>query len=337
MNHVLVTGATGFIGRPLVTELRRQSLSVRALVRDAGRAGILGECGVSLHEGRVEDSSSMDGLCAGIDTVFHLAGYAHADAASKDASDLHQKITVEGTRGLLSVAIRQRVKRFLLVSSAKAQGEDTVGCIDEEAPSLPTTDYGRSRFEAERLVLAAGREAGLETCVLRLPLVYGPGQKGNLLRMMEAIDRGRFLPLPDTGNQRSLVHVDDVVQALVLAATNDAAVGKTYYVTDNRPYTTTDLYRMMRRALGRSEPRWLLPLGALRLLARLGDLGQLVFRRAVGFDSEALKKLTGTACYRCDRIMRDLGFRPTRTLEVALPEIVKVYKAGLSGRTRTED
>ena len=147
--------------------------------------------------------------------------------------------------------------------------------------------------------------------------------------MMEAIDRGRFPPLPDTGNQRSLVYVDDVVQALVLAATQDAAVGKIYYVTDNRPYSTTDIYRMMRRALGRAEPRWSLPLGVLRMLARMGDLGQLVLRRGVGFDSKALKKLTGTACYRCDRIMRDLGFRPTRTFEVALPEMVKVYKAGL--------
>ena len=119
-------------------------------------------------------------------------------------------------------------------------------------------------------MLAAGREAGIETCVLRLPLVYGPGQKGNLLRMMEAIDRGRFPPLPDTGNQRSLVHVDDVVQALVLAATHDAAVGKTYYVTDNKPYTTTDLYRMMRRALGRAEPRWSLPFGRTPLAGAHG-------------------------------------------------------------------
>ncbi len=123
------------------------------------------------------------------------------------------------------------------------------------------------------------------------------------------------------------MHVDDVVQALVLVATQDIAVGKTYYVTDNRPYTTTDLYRMMRRALGRSEPRWSLPLGVLRLLARLGDLGQTAFRRRFGFDSESLEKLTGTACYRCDRIMREFGFRPTRTLEVALPEIVAAYRA----------
>ena len=326
MKHVLVTGATGFIGRRLAIELRRQSFPVRVLVRDAGHAGMLSSHGVLLHEGRVEDSSSMHGLCAGIDTVFHLAGYAHADAASKSASDLHQTITVEGTRGLVNEAIRHRVKRFILVSSAKAQGEETIGCIDEDAPSLPTTDYGRSRLEAERLMLAAGREAGFETCVLRLPLVYGPGQKGNLLRLMEAIDRGRFPPLPDIDNQRSLVHVDDAVQALVLAATHDAAVGKTYYVTDNKPYTTTDLYRMMRRALGRAEARWLLPLGVLSFLAHMGDLGQLVFRRGVGFDSEALKKLTGTACYRCDRIMRDLGYRPTRTLDGVLPEIVAAYR-----------
>src|SRR3989344_2752716 len=132
MNHVLVTGATGFIGCRLVSELRLQSLTVRALVRDAARAGMVGDDGVSLHEGRVEDSSSLDGLGAGIDTVFHLAGYAHADAASKGASDLHWKISVKGTSGLLSESIRHRVKRFILVSSAKAQGEDTVGCIDEE-------------------------------------------------------------------------------------------------------------------------------------------------------------------------------------------------------------
>ena len=143
MKHMLVTGATGFIGRRLVTELRRQSLSVRALVRDAGRAGMLSSHGVSLHEGRVEDSSSLHGLCAGIDTVFHLAGYAHADAASKSASVLHQTITVEGTRGLVNEAIRHPVKRLILVSSAKVQGEDTVGCIDEDVSSQPTSDYGR--------------------------------------------------------------------------------------------------------------------------------------------------------------------------------------------------
>ncbi len=322
MRNVLVTGATGFIGSRLIIELRRQSMSIRALVRDTGRAAKLRESGVILHEGRIEDSSRLKGLCAGIDTVFHLAGYAHADAASDDASDTHHRVTVEGTRGLLSEAISQRVKRFVLISSVKAQGEDTAGCIDEETLPLPTTDYGRSRFEAERLVLAGD----LGTCVLRLPLVYGPGQKGNLLRMMEAIDRGRFPPLPDIDNQRSLVHVDDAVQALVLAATTDAAVGKTYFVTDNKPYTTTDLYRMMRHALGRTEARWLLPLGVLSFLAHMGDLGQLVFRRGVGFDSEALKKLTGTACYRCDHIMRDLGYRPTRTLEGALPEIVAAYR-----------
>ncbi len=199
MKRVLVTGATGFIGRRLVTELLRQSVGIRILVRDANRAVMLGDSGISLHEGNLEDSSRLDGLCEDVDTVFHLAGYAHADAASKDSSDPHRKITVEGTRRLLSVVLRHRVKRFILVSSVKAQGEDTVRCIDEEAPSLPTTGYGRSRFEAERLVLTAGCEAGLETCVLRLPLVYGPGQKGNLLRMMEAIDRG---PVPALARYR---------------------------------------------------------------------------------------------------------------------------------------
>jgi nucleoside-diphosphate-sugar epimerase len=335
MKHALVTGATGFIGRRLAVELRRQSLPVRALVRDAGHARVLSGHGVSLHDGRVEDSSSLHGLCAGIDTVFHLAGYAHAsDQDSLQAESLHRQITVEGTRTLLDAAVDAGARRFVFLSSVKAMGEGGGTCLDETAEVAPASHYGNAKLEAERLVFEAGRRTGMHVSVLRLPLVYGPGVKGNLRQMIAAIDRRRFPPLPEVGNKRSMVHVDDVVRALMLAAENPAANGQVYIVTDDRPYSTREMYESISRALGRPVAGWAMPLWLLRLGARLGDLAQRVFGPSIPLTSSRLDKLFGSAWYSSDKIRRELGFMPQRTFFDALPEMVKAYKAGLSAETQ---
>jgi nucleoside-diphosphate-sugar epimerase/GT2 family glycosyltransferase len=320
--HVFVTGATGFIGRHLVAALAEQGAQVFALARGAAR--FRDEKRLTVRTGDLLDHESLRGIAAGADIVLHLAGYAHAEGADDAAqADRHWRITVEGTRALVREAVAAGVRRFVFVSSVKAAGEGGPGCIEETHPDAPASAYGRAKLAAEELVLAAGRESGMQVCVLRLPLVYGLDNKGNIPRMAAAIARGRFPPLPETRNRRSMVHVDDVVQALVLAATRPEANGKVYYITDGVTYSTRAIYDGIRAALGLRPARLRMPLWCLRTCARIGDFLQRVTRWQMPLNSDVLEKLLGSAWYSSARIEQELGFRPTRTLTDALPEIIE--------------
>jgi nucleoside-diphosphate-sugar epimerase len=197
------------------------------------------------------------------------------------------------------------------------------------------TPYGRAKLEAEKLVLDAGKRHSLHVCVLRLPLVYGLDNDGNIPRMITAVDSGRFPSLPDVGNKRSMVHVADVVQAALLAAEKPAANGQIYLVTDGQTYSTRQLYAMICYALHRPVPTWYIPTSVLRAMGRTGDLIGRLRGRPFMFDSTVLQKLLGSAWYSSEKIVRDLGYRPTRTLEDAIGEMVDEYRrtkdSGLKG------
>lgn len=323
---VLVTGGTGFIGRHLVDTLVRQGAGVRVLSRrpTAARARPY-----TTIVGDLTRPGTLDGVCQGVDTVFHLGGHAHAvDQPDAGSELLNQQVTVEGTRAMLEQSLKAGVSRFMLFSSVKAMGEGGAACLDETSRCQPTSAYGRARHEAERLVLSAGSR-GLAATVLRLPMVYGPGCKGNLPRMIQAIMRRRFPPLPETGNRRSMVDVRDVVQAALLAAVNPVAAGKTYIVTDGQSYSTRQIYEWICSALGRPVSRWTIPLVWLRAAARIGDaIGRVVGRRFIP-DTATLDKLVGSAWYSSERISRELGYRPACNLRDVLPGMVAEFRSSL--------
>ncbi len=323
----LVTGAGGFIGRHLVARLRHDGHAVRALVREAGHAGDW-PAGVDVVAGDVGDPQAMKAVAAGCETVFHLAGKAHALTEVRGDEEAYRAVNTDGTRHVLEGAASGGARRFVLFSSVKAMGEGGSRCLDETFDGPPETPYGRSKLEAERLVWEIGKRAGLHVACLRLPLVYGPGNKGNLYKMVAAIDRGLFPPLPEVGNRRSMVHVLDVVRAALLAADQPAANGQCYIVTDGRGYSTRELYELICRALDRPVPAWRVPLWTLRFLGGAGDaIGRVRGRRFV-FDSDALEKLIGSAWYSSEKISRELGYRPGMTFPGALPELVTWYRKG---------
>jgi UDP-glucose 4-epimerase len=318
---VLVTGATGFIGRRLVNALVADASAVRALVRDPSLPKPWGVSGVSLYKGRLDEPGTLHGVCDGVETVYHLAGYAGPETVpNADGADRHWAITVEGTRALLKEALGSGVKRFVFVSSVKAMGEQTSGIADETSPTHPITHYGRAKRAAEELVLAANSTT-LQTCVLRLPPVYGAGSRGNLSSMMAAVARGRFPALPSSTGKRSWVHVEDVVRALMLAGSHPAAAGKVYLVTDDHPLSAAEIYRFMREALKLAPMRWAMPLWALRAAAKVGDLVGTVTGRPVSFNSSTLTKLTTPAIFSSAKISRELSYRPKRTLTDSLAEM----------------
>jgi nucleoside-diphosphate-sugar epimerase len=149
--------------------------------------------------------------------------------------------------------------------------------------------------------------------------------------MMQAIDAGRFPSVPDTGNLRSMVHVDDLVQAAMLAAEKQAANGETYIVTDGRYYTTREIYVRIAKALERNIPGWSMPAWVLRGGGYIGDLIGRIRGRRFPVDSEAVTRLLGSACYSSEKIQQELGYIPARDLGSALPEMVDSYRKHAPG------
>jgi UDP-glucose 4-epimerase len=317
-SRVLVTGGSGFIGRYLVDALKQQGADVTILSRYPSSAGI--KCRAVV--GDLTRPETLDDICHGFRVVFHLAGDAHAiDRLGDDNERLGWRTTVEGTSALVDQSIKAGVNRFLFFSSVKAMGEGGKVCLDETAVNSPVTSYGKAKREAEKIVLDACKR-GLPSTVLRLPMVYGPGCKGNLPRMIRAIARGLFPPLSEIGNKRSMVDVRDVVEAALLAASNPAAAGKIYIVTDGHAYTTRQMYEWICAEVARPVPSWTMPLSLIRFAAYAGDVIGRIRRRRFFFDTEALDKLTSSAWYSSDKISRELNYQPAHTLMSSIPEIV---------------
>lgn len=313
MKRALVTGASGFIGRRLCDRLVSEGVGVRAVMRHGPRGPWDESYALDLGRDAIPPS-----LLRGVDTLFHLAGKAHAVTARGDAA-VHQRVTVAGTRDLLAAAVDARVSSVVYFSSVKVMGERNTVCQDETAACHPETPYGAARLEAETLIREFGERTGAHAVVLRLPMVYGPGAGGNLDRMLSSVAAGRFPPLPECGNRRSMVHVDDVVEAALCAVRSPVATGETYILTDGRAYSTREIYDLMRAALGMPERRWSLPVPVFRLLARMGDIIGAMGRKRFVFDSDAWQKLSESAWYSSAKAERDLGFRPSHTLGDTLP------------------
>ena len=132
----------------------------------------------------------------------------------------------------------------------------------------------------------------------------------------------RFPPLPQMHNRRSMVHLEDVIQAALLAAEKSEAAGQTYILTDGQAYSTCQIYEWISEALERPVPSWGIPLVMLKWAANIGDLAGRIRGRRVVFDTDALQKLIGSAWYGSKKIERELGFLPKRNLRESLPEII---------------
>ena len=313
MDFVLVTGATGFIGQILCQHLREKGVKVRVLSRQELK-GPWDE----LFVGDLIDKLP-DNLLTNIDTVFHLAGKAHA-LSEINHDDEYNLVNVAGTRKLLKACQANAVKRFILFSSIKAMGEGGELCLDESSGIPPETPYGCSKLEAEKLVLNGGYVP--HPVALRLSMVYGLTAKGNLPKMIQAISRGKFPPLPELKNRRSMIHVDDVVLAAIKVTERTESIRKTYILTDGRDYSTRQIYEWICVALGRGVPSWFIPVFILRLIALVGDgIGILRNKRFV-IDSDSLEKLIGSACYSSKLIELELGFKARKNLFQSLEEIV---------------
>lgn len=261
-------------------------------------------------------------LMRGLDGVFHLAGIAHTYLTGKDEC-AYSMVNVDGTNDLLEAAGVAGVPRFVYFSSVKAAADPGHQCVDETWGEIPSSQYGLSKRRAEALVLAAGLKFDMHVSILRPTLVYGAGVKGNLEQMATAISSNRFPPLPDFGNRRSMIMVDDLVAAAVLAMDHPEASGEIYIVADGVEYSTAKLYEAMYDVIHGRVPNWRVPLWILTAGAVIGDVLGRVFRIDLPLNSEVLSRLSDSACYRSDKLRNDLGWVPEHDFFDVLPAIVE--------------
>jgi UDP-glucose 4-epimerase len=314
VSRCLVTGADGFIGSVLCRRLERTGGRVYRLSRNArGPDSIVADLGRDLILG-LKDARP--------EVVFHLAGRVHMMDEGLDAEAEHIRVTVEGTRYLLQAATEAGASVFVFFSSCAVMPEGSTSEIYETAQPAPSTPYGRAKLRAEELVLGANAKGGMRTVSLRLPMVYGSGHKGHLPRMIRAIDRGVFPPLPRYPGKRSLVHVEDAVDAAILVAQRPEAAGNVYVVAEPRAYSSREIYEIVLQSLGRRPPGWHVPRWVLASTALIGDLGELLTRRRLPFDSAALSKLSRPAVYSAAKIERELGFRTAKSFAIAARDVV---------------
>lgn len=311
----LVTGANGFVGQYLCAELLRQGQAVRAAVRSASPP---------IENIEVEVVGPIDGeinwgkALRDVDVVIHLAARVHVmNETAADPLAEFLRVNMQGTANLVYQAAVAGVRRLVYVSTIKVNGEQTTETqpFSESDPPNPQDDYAVSKLRTEQVLLErVAKEANFEVVIVRPPLVYGPGVKGNFIRLLTAVDKGIPLPLASVRNKRSLIYLGNLVDALILCATHPDAVGKTYLVRDGEDVSVSELVRQMATSLGRPARLFPLSVGVLRGMARL--LGK----------SESVERLVGSLRVNDDLIRRELGWKPRFTLQQGLQATARWYK-----------
>jgi nucleoside-diphosphate-sugar epimerase len=317
IRRAVVTGASGFVGRRLCAELESDGIEVTAVHRHACT-------GPWTHEVVVDLSGNLDVAhwLQDVDVVFHLAGNAHATDTPVSA-EVHHLATVVATRHLLASCAQHGVSRLVFASTVKAVADPGTTCIDETFSAAPTTAYGLAKRAAEDDIFQWAQVAGRHAVVLRPTLLLGAGVKGNFRRLLDAVRRGRFPPLPDWQNHRSVLHVDDFVLALRLAAVHPAMAGERLFVCFPTPYSTRDMVNAVRAAIGRPDVSFQIPEMMWYVVAGVGDvLGSLTGRRAP-FDHEHLARLKESAQYDSARLEMLTGFVATKGLDAAVIDLLK--------------
>lgn len=317
MKRIMVTGGSGFVGRTLLERLHQDGYGLIAPSRTPlaqAPAGVVNPLVTGLAAD-VDWSASLEGAAV----VIHSAARVHVmNDTADDPLVEFRKANVEGTLSLARQAAAAGVQRFIFISSIKVNGEGTELGHPYRADDTPDPQdpYGVSKMEAEQGLRVLASETGLEVVIIRPVLVYGPGVKANFRSMMSWLRKGIPLPLGATGNKRSLVAVDNLVDLIATCIDHPAAANQTFLVSDGEDLSTTQLLQRMGKALGR--PARLLPVPASLLHVGAAMLG----RRAIA------QRLCGSLQVDIGKTRELLGWAPPVSVDDALRKTARAFEAG---------
>ncbi|HQX82577.1 MAG TPA: NAD-dependent epimerase/dehydratase family protein [Vicinamibacterales bacterium] len=311
MKSVLLTGASGFLGSHLARSFIEGGWRVRAASRRPADGQATNPDLEWVGVGEIGRHTEWGPLLEGVDVVVHAAAVAHR-ISKKDQvpASVYDEVNHRGTERLAECARRAGVGRFVLISSIGAVADACDVVIDESTPCAPTTAYGRSKLAAEIALADRLTGSACEWCVLRPPLLYGPGHSGNMGRLLRLIQLPLPLPFGAIHNRRSFMYVGNLVSAVQLVTTHPAAGGQVFCVADAETLSTRQLIEALGRASGRRI--WMIDasLPALQRIGRLGDAIGAWTGQSPGFDSESVRKLCGSLSLSSAHIRERCGWEP---------------------------
>ncbi|SDT90771.1 UDP-glucose 4-epimerase family protein [Geopseudomonas guangdongensis] len=304
--NILLTGSTGFLGRSLVRQLNLQKgVSLAVALRSQGAPTEL----VAHVVGEISTDTDWASAVAGQQVVIHAAARAHImkDEVADPLAE-YRRVNVEGTLSLARQAATAGAKRFIFISSIKVNGESTALGKPFRVSDIPAPEdpYGLSKLEAEQGLLQLADETSMEVVIIRPPLVYGPGVKGNFASMIKLVENGLPLPLGAIHNKRSLVGIDNLVDLIIHCIDHPAAANRVLLAGDGDDLSTTELLRAVGRAMGKSAR--LIPVPAAMLQLGAGLLG----RKAMA------QRLLGSLQVDISQTCELLDWKPPYTVEEGL-------------------
>jgi nucleoside-diphosphate-sugar epimerase len=303
--NVLLTGATGFLGSRIAENLHgRNQHSVLCASRQA-----VDRCDQSVVVGSLDSDTDWSTALAKQQVVIHTAARAHImkDEVPDPLAE-YRKVNVDGTLNLARQAAEAGVRRFVFISSIKVNGEQTPlnqPFTAEDSPA-PEDAYGISKMEAEQDLQALAAETGMEVVIIRPPLVYGPGVKGNFASMTRLVEKGLPLPLGAIHNKRSLVALDNLVDLIITCIDHPAAANQVYLAADGEDLSTTELLQGVAKAMG--KPSRLVPVPARLLMFGATVLGKKAMAQ----------RLLGSLQVDISKARNLLGWQPPLSVEEGL-------------------
>ncbi len=319
--RVLVTGATGFLGGHLIEEMAKGPHVPVCAHRKGSDTRKIDALGLEKVVFDLTDRDSMLQALKGVDAVVHLAAY-YTFTGKKE---IYDRVNVKGTGDLLEACKEAGVQRFLYCSSTEAMGPIASPPGDEDSPLNPQYEYGRSKARAEELV----RSSGLDWTILRPSGIYGPSNVDDVAYYFITSFRGfasKFI-IGSGKNFIQFVHVKDVVQGFVKALDRPASVKRTYIITQARPYTYEEVYRVLANIFQQKEPRWRVPRSLAKLMMLpIEGFNLLLGRENFLYRRETVESVTSDRAFSIDRARRDLGYEPVYDLPDGMAETVAWYR-----------
>ncbi len=297
--RVLVTGATGFVGRALVPALIATGHEVAVQVRKTPVPVFAGDVTVHLVPD-IGPGTDWAGTLSGIDAVVHLAGRVHVmNERAADGQAEFDRVNAAGTECLALAASAEGVRRFVYMSTIKVMGDEPQGAAFSETDTPdPGDPYGASKLAGEQALLSVVKNSSLEPVILRPPLVYGPGTKGNVLSLLKICRMAPPLPFGGINNQRSLIFVGNLADVVCACLENPKAAFETFFVRDGEDLSTPDLIRRIGEALNKPVRLFAVPPVVLRLAGRMTGKSSIVDR------------LLGSQQINDDKIRSQLAWTP---------------------------